>query len=92
MNILFLKQMLSSGMTGLASSKRGAMVWFILLFTAVIIVNLATGGRVKLDPTLQTQLFELVIICIGVVFGEPFLKVWREYRSKQQTPPTDSVK
>lgn len=84
--------MLSSGVTSRASSKRGAMVFFILLFAAVVIVNLATGGRVKPDETIQTQLFELVIICIGVVFGEPFIKAYREYKGKTPAAPDEKTK
>jgi hypothetical protein len=86
----FLMEMLSSGVTSRASSKRGAMVFFILLFAAVVITNLATSGRVKLDATLQTQLFELVIVTIGVVFGEPFIKAFREYRNSKPPIDTDS--
>lgn len=68
---------------GVASSKRGAMLWCLGLFSAVLIVNLATGGRVKLDPTLQTQLFELVILTLALVFGEPFMKAIAAFKSRQ---------
>lgn len=86
--------MFSSGITGLASSKRGAMGWFILLFTATVIVNLCTAGRVHLSETLETQLFELVIITIGTVFGEPAIKLIGSYiKPKQSTAaPEESVK
>lgn len=93
MNYSFLRQMLSSGMTGLASSKRGAMAWFILLFTSCVIVNLSTGGRVHLSDTLQDQLFELVIISIGTVFGEPAIKLIAErFNKKQPSAGNDAVK
>jgi NADH:ubiquinone oxidoreductase subunit K len=92
MKYAFLKQMLSSGMTGMASSKRGAMVWFILLFTAVAIVNLSTSGRVHLSDTLQGQLFELVIITIGTVFGEPAIKLITQLVQKKQAPEAGSEK
>ena len=95
MKYSFLKQMFSSGMTGLASSKRGAMGWFILLFTATVIVNLCTHGRVHLSDTLQDQLFELVIITIGTVFGEPAIKLITNLVQKKQqaaAASSDSVK
>lgn len=93
MKYSFLKQMFSSGMTGMASSKRGAMGWFILLFTACVVVNLSTGGRVHLSDTLQDQLFELVIISIGTVFGEPAIKLISNFVQKKLPPAgNDSVK
>lgn len=76
--------MFSSGITGMASSKRGAMGWFIGLFTATVIVNMATGGRVHLSETLETQLFELVIITIGTVFGEPAIRLIGSIVQKKQ--------
>jgi hypothetical protein len=71
---------------GVMSSKRGAMLWFILLFTSVAIVNLCTGGKVHLEPTLQTQLFELVIISMGIVFGEPFAKAIELWKGSNKNP------
>ena len=87
----FLKQMFSSGMTGNASSKRGAMGWFILLFTATVIVNLSTSGRVHLTPTLEGQLYEAVKITIRVVFGEPALKLITMFFQGKQKPPTEGT-
>jgi hypothetical protein len=72
---------------GVASSKRGAMLWFIFMFSVVVAANLATGGKLKLDPTLQTQLFELVILSMALVFGEPFIKAWMLYRDRNKPAP-----
>lgn len=72
---------------GVASSKRGAMLWFIFVFSVVIFVNLATAGKIKLDDTLQTQLFELVILSMALVFGEPFIKAWQLYKDRNKVPP-----
>jgi hypothetical protein len=75
---------------GVASSKRGAMLWCLFLFSGTLVANIASGGRLKLDHELQSQLFELVIITLGLVFGEPFAKavqVWKGERKPTITEP-----
>jgi hypothetical protein len=86
----FLSQMLSSGMTGEPSSKRTVLVWFVLLFSATVIVNLHDKQKV-LESTLQAQLFYLVIASMAVVFGEPFMKFMAEWKGQKTTSTTTTV-
>lgn len=69
---------LLSGANGI-SSKRSVMVWFVLLFSFVLIFNMATGKAP--NPTLLDQLNELTIISIAAVFGERFIDFIKQKRS-----------
>lgn len=71
---------------GVMSSKRGAMLWFILLFTGEVVVNISSAGKLHLTDTLQTQLFELVIVSMGIVFGEPFAKAYEQWKNSNKQP------
>jgi hypothetical protein len=61
---------------GSISIKRCILVWALLLFTLELIVN-AVGKQRVLDPTLQTQLFELLCGSLGTVVG---IKIYNGYK------------
>lgn len=83
----FLKQMLSGDNT--VSSKRGVMVWFVLLFTATVIVGLTCGKYLEHD--LKYQLFELVCVSILTVFGEPAINALLMLRGQKSTTSTTVI-
>jgi hypothetical protein len=68
----FLIEMLS-GSKGI-SSKRSAMVWCILLFTFLIIVNVYTGKHP--DATFMDDLRELNRLLVGAVVGEKIVAAY----------------
>lgn len=82
------KEMLSDGL-GNISSKRSTMVWFVLLFTAIAVINITTGK--KLDHDIQVELFQLVVISMGIVFGEPLIKLFALVRGQKTTDTTTIV-
>jgi hypothetical protein len=71
------------------SSKRGVMVWLLLLFTFMVIVDMFTGKHPQ--ATYSDQVFELLIIAMGIVFGEKFLTVFAAYRNQRSTTKTTVV-
>lgn len=84
-----IKDMLS-GETGV-SVKRSVLVWFVLLFTFTCIYNLVTGH--VLLPELRDQLFELIIISLATVFGEPAIKgLATKYRRNNVNEQTGIIK
>lgn len=68
------------------SSKRGVMVWLLMLFTILIIVNLLTGKQ--LAQMYSEQLFELLLVAMGIVFGEKFVTALSTARQKSTTKTT----
>lgn len=68
------------------SSKRGVMVWLLLLFTFIIIVNLFTGKQPA--AMYSEQLFELLLVAMGIVFGEKFVTALSTARQKSTTKTT----
>lgn len=77
-----------SGEDGI-SSKRFIMVFFVALFAFNVIYNLITGKAPA--PIYQEQVFELVIICLGTVFGEQILKMIADFRNTKKTTSTTIV-
>lgn len=73
-----------SGENGI-SSKRSVMVFFVLLFAFNVIYNLITGKAPA--PIYQEQVFELVIICLGTVFGEKILETVHAMKKKPDSEP-----
>lgn len=71
------------------SSKRGVMVWLLLLFTFVLIVNLFSGKQP--DPMFSKQLFELLLVALGVVFGEKFVNALMIIRGQKSTTQTTVI-
>jgi len=53
------------------SSKRGVMVWLLLLFTFMVVIDLFTGKHPQQIYT--DQVFELLLVAMGIVFGEKFV-------------------
>ncbi len=76
----FIKEALSE--RGEPSIKRLALVGSLILFAAELAVN-ACGKQRVLDPTLQSQLFELVLVCIGAVLGVNVLNGIKDIKIKQ---------
>lgn len=77
-----------SGEDGI-SSKRSAMVFFVLLFTFCVIYNMITGKAPA--PIYQEQVFELVIICFVGVFGEKILEYLVQLKGQKKTTTTTIV-
>lgn len=74
-----------TGEAGRVSSKRGVMVWLLLLFTFVCIYNLVTGK--SLNALYADQLFELLVITIITVFGEKWLTAWFAAKTNKLQAP-----
>ena len=83
----FLVSMLS-GERG-PSSKRGVMVWLLLLFTFIVVVDMFTGKHPQ--QMYSEQVFELLIIAMGIVFGEKFVSIFTLARSQKSTTKTTVV-
>lgn len=64
------------------SIKRCVLVWSLLLFTLELIVN-AVGKQRVLDPTLQTQLFELLCGSLGAVVGINIYNGYKDIKLRQ---------
>lgn len=77
-----------SGEDGI-SSKRSVMVFFVLLFAFNVIYNIITGKAPA--PIYQEQVFELVIICLGTVFGEKILQLWAQIKGQKTTTSTTII-
>lgn len=77
-----------SGEDGI-SSKRSVMVFFVLLFAFNVIYNLVTGKAPA--PIYQEQVYELVIICLGTVFGEKILEYLATLKGQKKTTTTTIV-
>lgn len=77
-----------SGEDGI-SSKRSTMVFFVLLFAFCVLWNLFTGKAPA--PIYQEQVFEIVVICLGLVFGEGVLKTIADLRNTKKTTSTTIV-
>jgi hypothetical protein len=76
----FIKQALSE--RGEPSIKRLALAWSLILFTAELVVN-AVGKQRVLDGTLQSQLYELVLVCLGAVLGINVLNGIKDIKFRQ---------
>jgi hypothetical protein len=62
-------QSMLTGITGTISSKRVVLFIVVFVFVAVILVNLHNPTKM-LSPTLQDQLYQFLVINMGLVFGE----------------------
>lgn len=78
-----------TGTEGGISSKRGVMIWFVLLFTVILFTNVFTGKLPNHD--LMVQLFELTLVSMGLVFGEPFINLLAALRGQKTTSTTTTV-
>lgn len=81
---------LLGGVGSRISSKRSVMIWFVLLYTYLILLNAHTGKSPS--ATFQEQLFELLCLSIVVVFGEGAFQIWKMIKGKDTTlppPPAD---
>jgi hypothetical protein len=92
----FLLELLG-GIGSRISSRRTVMVWFVLLFSFEVVLNIFTG----LKPTdeLRMELFQVLIISLVLVFGDVVIKVLEFLRGKKlnitapsDPPPTPPVK
>lgn len=79
----FLREMLSSGVTNRISSKRGAMIWFVLLFTGTVVVGLVSGRYLEHDT--KFQLFELTAGSMVLVYGEKLMGAIQALRGQKTT-------
>lgn len=77
-----------SGENGI-SSKRSVMLFFVVLFAFNVLWNMFTGKAPA--PIYQEQVFELVIICLGTVFGEQVLTMIGDLRNTKKTTSTTIV-
>lgn len=64
------------------SIKRCILVWAMILFMAELVVN-AIGKQRVLDPTLQTQLFELLCGSLAAVVGVNIFNGIKDIKIKQ---------
>lgn len=81
-----------AGTSGKASSKRGVMIWLLMMFTFLVIYNTFTG---KAPQTLYSdQLFQLLCLSLVTVFGEKWLNAWlaMKGKAKPDAPPDTPVK
>ncbi len=65
-----------TGVNGTLSSKRVILLVLVAVFIGVIVVNLVDKTRI-LEHDLQTQLFELIGLHTGLVFGETAIPAWK---------------
>jgi hypothetical protein len=79
-----------TGEAGRVSSKRGVMVWLLLLFTFVCVYNVVTGK--VLNEVYANQLFELLVITIVTVFGEKWLTAWFAAKTNKLQSPDSETK
>ena len=68
MNTNFFLSMLRGSGTGI-SSKRVVLIWAVILFSYLLILNAHTGKHVS--DSLQTMLDEFLKFALIAVFGEP---------------------
>jgi hypothetical protein len=99
----FLLELLG-GIGSRISSRRTVMVWFVLLFSFEIVINIFTGGEKGLQPApeLRMELFQVLIVSLVLVFGDIVVKVLEFLRGKKlditaptdppNTPPADQAK
>lgn len=84
----FLLELLG-GIGSRISSRRTVMVWFVLLFSFEVVLNIFTG----LKPTdeLRMELFQVLIVSLVLVFGDIVIKVLDFLRGKKLniTAPSD---
>jgi hypothetical protein len=80
----FLMELLG-GIGSRISSRRSAMVFFILLFSFCLILNIFTGKQ----PSQQfhDELFHLTVLTLVLVFGDIVLKVLAFFKGKRIDPP-----
>jgi hypothetical protein len=71
------------------SSKRGVMVWLLLLFTFMVVVDLFTGKHPQ--SIYSDQVFELLLVAMGIVFGEKFITALTVARGQTSTTKTTVV-
>ncbi len=70
---------------GNPSSKRIILFTLILVFVAVVFINLLMGKN--LDSVLKEQLFYLVIYTLATVFGENVTGIFKKKTPGQETTP-----
>ncbi len=87
MNINFFISMFRGNGSGI-SSKRVVLVWFVLLFTYLILLNAHTGKHVS--ESLQTMLDDALKLALFAVFGEPAIAAFsRKKGAVTETTITD---
>lgn len=94
----FLRDLLG-GIGSAISSRRTVMIWFVLLFSFEVVLNIFTG--LKPVDELRMELFQVLIVSLVLVFGDIVLKVLEFMKGKKITdqitdqikpPPADSEK
>ena len=65
------------------------MVWFVLLFSFEVVLNIFTG--LKATDELRMELYQVLIISLVLVFGDIVVKVMEFFKGKKIdiTPPID---
>jgi hypothetical protein len=82
---------LLGGIGSRISSRRTVMVWFVLLFSFEIVLNIFTG--LKPADELRMELFQVLIVSLVLVFGDIVIKVIEFLRGKKiDIPPTEPDK
>lgn len=96
----FLLELLG-GIGSRISSRRTVMMWFVLLFSFEVVLNIFTG--LKATDELRMELFQVLIVSLVLVFGDIVIKVLEFLRGKKiditptptdppPTPPAETVK
>lgn len=65
------------------------MVWLLLLFTFIVVIDQWTGKHPQ--QMYSEQLFELLLVSMGIVFGEKFVSVLSAARNQKSTTKTTVV-
>jgi hypothetical protein len=84
LSMKFLIDMISG--EGGVSSKRSVMVWFVFLFTYLVIRDTEAGGLKHPQQCFSDQVFWLVITSLTLVFGEKFIPVLLQIMQKKSQP------
>lgn len=77
---------LLGGIGSRISSRRTVMVWFVLLFSFEVILNIFTG--LKATDELRMELFQVLIVSLVLVFGDIVVKVLSFLQGKKIDLPT----
>ena len=71
------------------SSKRGVMLLLLLLFMFLVLFDTFTGKHPQ--ELYSDQVFELLLVSLGVVFGEKFITAFTVTRTQKSTTKTTVV-
>lgn len=69
------------------SSKRGVMVFLLLLFAFLVVTDTFTGKHPQ--EMYSQQVFELLVVSLSLVFGEKVLKIWDKKPPTIPPPPDE---